>query len=719
MRLTRYRVTNFRSIVDSGWIDLDDVTTLVGENETGKTNLLLPLWKLNPAGGGGGEIEVLADIPRRRYSELRRRLGEVTFVEAEFTLDEALANELGALAGCDADQTRTVIVGRTYDGEYTVTFPHADPILVVSAAQVVATLGAIAMRLSQLASQDQVTWGAALHAAQAQLLAARQDTDCYNHAAVAKRIAAIAAAMLPDDAVPSHDVRQMMLEEVEELFAGAKPQQPHDFASVNRLVVERMPRFIYYSDYGTLDTRIYLPRVIEDLNRPAEELGRRAAAQMRTLRLLFKYVGLSPKEIMELGQEGEPDTDLSQEEMRRTARRKEERDVLLVSAASALSERFRDWWKRGNYSFRLSADGNYFTIWVFDTERSEPVQLEGRSHGFQWFLSFFIIFLVERAAQHSNAVLLLDEPGVTLHPLAQEDLFRFFAGLAKDNQLIYTAHSPFLIDPDRLSSVRVVFVNEGGETEISADLRKPERDRRRARAMFAVDAALGLSVAHPLMRYAHPTIVERASDQTYLTIAKIALIAAGRIQPPREVVFLVASGAEAIAATASIVGSKQLPPVLVDSRAAGRLAARTLREGLYAGAQDRILDAFAFAGVSDAEIEDLMPRELMLPAIEFLYRTNDETLFSENYDPARAIVPQIEAYCERQGIALQPGWRADLALDVQRRAMRKPESVPTKTMECWQSIFELIATTDLDGSVRAGDGIGLERWTQEKAALLN
>ena len=53
MRLTRYRVTNFRSIIDSGWINLDDVTTLVGENETGKTNLLLPLWKLNPAGGGG------------------------------------------------------------------------------------------------------------------------------------------------------------------------------------------------------------------------------------------------------------------------------------------------------------------------------------------------------------------------------------------------------------------------------------------------------------------------------------------------------------------------------------------------------------------------------------------------------------------------------------------------------------------------------------------
>ncbi|MBV8147794.1 MAG: AAA family ATPase [Candidatus Eremiobacteraeota bacterium] len=525
--------------------------------------------------------------------------------------------------------------------------------------------------------------------------------------------------MPSEDAVAGHDVRQMMLEEVEALFAGAKPQQPHDIASVSRLVIERMPQFIYYSDYGTLDTRIYLPRVIEDLNRPGEELGRRAAAQMRTLRVLFQFVGLSPKEIMDLGHEGEPDTDLSQEEMRRTARRKEEREVLLMSAATTLSDRFRAWWKRGNYAFRLSADGNYFTIWVSDADRSEPVQLEGRSHGLQWFLSFFIVFLVERAAQHSNAVLLLDEPGVTLHPLAQEDLFRFFAGLAQDNQLIYTAHSPFLIDPDQLSSVRVVFVNERGETEISSDLRKLERDRRRARAMFAVNAALGLSVSHPLMRYAHPTIVERMSDQTYLMIAKTVLIAAGRIQPQREVVFLVASGPEAIAATASIVSSKELPTVLLDSCATGQQAARTLRNGLYACAKERILDASAFADVPDAEIEDLMPRELMLPAIAFLYRTNDETLFSENYDAAQAIVPQIKAYCDRQGIVLEPGWRADLALDVERRAMLKPESVPLKTIDCWQSLFERIATTQFDGSVRAAEGVGLQRWTQEKAGLLN
>ena len=49
MKLKKYQVTEFRSVDDSGWIETDDVTALIGTNESGKTNTLLPLWKLNPA----------------------------------------------------------------------------------------------------------------------------------------------------------------------------------------------------------------------------------------------------------------------------------------------------------------------------------------------------------------------------------------------------------------------------------------------------------------------------------------------------------------------------------------------------------------------------------------------------------------------------------------------------------------------------------------------
>ena len=61
MKLKRFRVTNFKSVHDSGWISCDEITTLVGVNESGKSNLLLALWKLNPA--RGGEIDSLHDLP--------------------------------------------------------------------------------------------------------------------------------------------------------------------------------------------------------------------------------------------------------------------------------------------------------------------------------------------------------------------------------------------------------------------------------------------------------------------------------------------------------------------------------------------------------------------------------------------------------------------------------------------------------------------------------
>ncbi|PJN92917.1 hypothetical protein CNY89_18780, partial [Amaricoccus sp. HAR-UPW-R2A-40] len=47
MKLKSFRVENFRSINDSGDIDVADITALLGRNESGKSNLLLGLRSLN------------------------------------------------------------------------------------------------------------------------------------------------------------------------------------------------------------------------------------------------------------------------------------------------------------------------------------------------------------------------------------------------------------------------------------------------------------------------------------------------------------------------------------------------------------------------------------------------------------------------------------------------------------------------------------------------
>lgn len=95
-------------------LDFDRRRNRVDRRERdGKTNLLLPLWKLNPA-GTGGDIQPLADVPRIEYTEMRQRLKDVTFIEAEFSVEEQLAEKLAAISGSPAAELDVLVVSRRF-----------------------------------------------------------------------------------------------------------------------------------------------------------------------------------------------------------------------------------------------------------------------------------------------------------------------------------------------------------------------------------------------------------------------------------------------------------------------------------------------------------------------------------------------------------------------------------------------------------------------------
>ena len=250
-----------------------------------------------------------------------------------------------------------------------------------------------------------------------------------------------------------------------------------------------------------------------------------------------------------------------------------------------LTDEFRDWWKQGDYRFELQADGDHFRIWVSDDRRREKIELESRSTGLQWFLSFYLVFLVESRREHRNAVLLLDEPGLSLHPLAQRDLSLFFDNLSRTNGIIYTAHSPFLVDADRVDRVRKVYVASDGTTKATSNLRYTEVDGHQPGAAYAVHSALGLTVAESLLIGCRPVIVEGASDQHYLTAIKSLLISGGRITPRREFVFPPAGGAKTTKIVASILTGRdeELPVVLLDGDKPGRRMAVELKNESLCG----------------------------------------------------------------------------------------------------------------------------------------
>lgn len=102
-------------------------------------------------------------------------------------------------------------------------------------------------------------------------------------------------------------------------------------------------------------------------------------------------------------------------------------------------------------------------IRVRDRKNMVSMPLGNRSRGFCWFFSFWVWF---KAIQKENAgplVLLLDEPGLNLHASAQKDFMYLMKDIAKQNQIIFTTHSPYMLE-EAEGNVFCIVSREGGST---------------------------------------------------------------------------------------------------------------------------------------------------------------------------------------------------------------------------------------------------------------
>lgn len=678
---------------DSGWIEVDDVAALIGTNESGKTNILLPLWKLNPAKGGA--VHATSDYPRKNYNTFRHEAVKPVFIEAIFDVGEDLSVKLANMTRMPAGQMREVSVSRRFEGEPMVDFPNATPTRAIDKERIVEVLNAAEMDLaamSALKSEEDLKNLAITAIAAA-------NTKVFGYAQVGtvqidELLSGLGTVKTENTPKTSTIVpRYLRLsEDLRALKQEISHEHPRDVDAAVDLVLENTPKFVYYSNYGNLDSEIYLPHVLQNMAR--KDLGAREQAKARTLKVLFEFVKLQPKEILELGRDfkdpANQNRQPTEEEIAAIAEKKKQRSILLQSASTLLTSQFRSWWKQGEYRFRFEADGDHFRIWVSDDKRPEEIELEGRSTGLQWFLSFYLVFLVESADAHEGAILLLDEPGVSLHPLAQRDLSAFFDSLAETNQLIYTSHSPFLVDADRLDRARKVYVDQNGTSKVTAELRATDGDITQRGAGYAVHAALGLTVAESLLLGCQPVIVEGTSDQHYLSAMKTILIASGRLKPGRELIFPPANGTKGVKAVASIVGGRneELPMALLDSDDQGRTMARTLRESLYAGEPNLVLEIETFSGMADSEIEDLIPQALIVRELDRWLRQS-EVPFAEEMQRGTPIVPQIESWGARHNVQLpKPGWKVELAKRVKQRMLAEgPEALSPEVLSRWEKLF--------------------------------
>src|SRR5690606_753885 len=132
-----------------------------------------------------------------------------------------------------------------------------------------------------------------------------------------------------------------------------------------------------------------------------------------------------------------------------------------------------------------------------------------------------------------NVILLLDEPGLTLHGTAQKDLLRYFAEkIAPRHQLIYSTHSPFMVPPDNLASVRTVedvVTRDARDRKLSQGTKiRPDVLTTDPQTNFPIFGAMGFEVTQTLIIGKNTLLVEGPSDILYLQAASAVLKAAGR-----------------------------------------------------------------------------------------------------------------------------------------------------------------------------------------------
>ena len=690
MRALRFRVQNFRNIDDSGWIDLEKVTAFVGRNESGKTALLKALHKFNPSSISQEAFNPQRDFPRERYTSDFRPgqggLGVWPACSVEFEIPDSIKEAVTS----NADQPRytpeKVVATRYYGGKLELTYEPTPPPQTVPPDPIIQSLRDLAAKARRLPNQegneeqsrnrkselidwatrwtDQLEAIADLRLERGELLLGRIQTEI--------------------DEKSDPTTADMIESLLGDLTAVKKSlEEPTISETLDGVIKGSLPVMIYFENYGVLDSAIYLPRFVETLRSGNNNPRTRTASAM------FKIVGLDVEEIDKLGDrstaEAEAQGQPADERQIRSDRRNiNERSIRLNSASVEISQRLSNWWHQRRHEIRYRADGDYFRIWVTDNLRPNvEIELESRSKGFQWFFSFFMVFMAESDLEHKDAILLLDEPGHSLHPTAQQELIGFFEELSQKNQLLYTTHSPFLIDGEHLHRVRPVVEDAVGRSQVTNGWWPDDRD-----TIFPLQAAAGYAMIQSLLQRQKSLLVEGMSDFYYLHALSVQCARTCRRSLPDDIYITPCGGAAHVGHIASLfLGQNARPIIVLDADQAGRERRNSLLKELYAGVGGSVimLDESIGRPGEEIEMEDVIGEAIILEGLSKVLAT--EFKIDEEDNALRGLTNRIRSTAERNGIDLGSGWKARVALELVGAWAESRTTLPDTVLDLADSLF--------------------------------
>jgi len=599
MILESARVENYKCIEDSTEFSIRSLTALVGKNESGKTALLKALYRVNPILPVDGKF-LDTEYPRRRWAayRLRKDAQPDRVVTATWRLEDPDLTAVADLLGPDALPGYTVAVSRGYDNRLQW---HVD----VDERRVVSNL----VRRAKLDTEElRALWAAT---------------------SVDELAQALRAIESPTPA------QSALLLDVDELLSGGPVVD-----QVAALLEKRLPRFLYFAEYHRLPGEVSI-----------DELMRKKAANELTVvdtifLALLELANTTPEDLQEIDQ-----------------------FEYLVAELEAVSQRITrevmEYWSQDRsleVDFRVDAarphdPPPFNTGYVMRTRirnRRHRVTLgfDERSQGFIWFFSFLVWLSHIRRDHGTEYVILLDEPGLGLHARAQMDMMRFIREkLLPAYQVVYTTHSPFMIDGQHLDGLRTVEDMTDGETVLGTKVgdRVLSTD---ADTLFPIRAALAYDVAKRVVTGPQTLLVDRPSDVLYLKWFSRELQLQGRAHLSPAWSLVPIGGLDSIAPFVSLfAGQEQQIAVLTD----GLMTHPHRLDGLWERGLlqfGRILRPALYTDREDAQLEDLLGRRLYRELVTGAYGLEESAVLDEGL-PAdgRRLVAEVETY-----FASMPPW---------------------------------------------------------------
>lgn len=573
LTLVKAQVWKYKSIEDSTPVALaDDVTVLVGKNESGKTAFLEALHKAMPL--GSVKYDYVADYPRKdlvRYRPQHEAQNYQKTVELTFRIEKALADKINKEVFGGA---AIIAAGSTFTRDTTI----ANTSSIGFDLDEVAALAALQKPLGDLEHKDEV----------------------------------FAGATTLDDVLTKIEGLSLAADSKLATFAAlwrARAVKPNGWGLVNGHVWQTylspaLPKFLYFDDYMLLEGKINLPTLHH----------REAAMQLtdadETAQGLLQLAGTTLQELMS-------------DEGYETAKAK------LEAIGLDITQKVFEFWKQNqdlDVEFDLKSDakdvppynsGINLYIRIKNRRHGVTVPFDQRSKGFIWFFSFLVWFdaVQSRAATDDALILLLDEPGLNLHALAQADFLAYIRELSEKHQIIYTTHSPFMVDSARLDDVRVVEdrVKEG--TQITGDLAGSSDE-----SVFPLQAALGYSIAQNLFIAKKNILIEGPADLILLLHMGALLEASGK-QGLGDAILVPVGGLDKLATFVALLGSNKLKLVVLHDRASTphQKLDDLVRQKLIE--RKRVLDFSMFLdpASTEADIEDLLPANAYIAAFNAVY----------------------------------------------------------------------------------------------------